>query len=134
MNLKKKKNLAQKTLNVGKGRIVFVKPRLGEIKEAITKQDIRDLVASGAIVIKENKGRKRVNKKRKKIGAGKVRKRLNTRKTDYMLLTRKLREYIYELRKLGKISRSEEREIRKKIINRVFKSKAHLKEQIKPLK
>jgi len=41
MKLDKKKNLAKRVLNVGKERIIFVKERLSEIKEAITKQDIK---------------------------------------------------------------------------------------------
>ena len=61
MNLSKKKSLAVKTLKVGKDRIVFLKPRLDEIKEAITKQDIRELQKEGAIIVKGIKGRKRVN-------------------------------------------------------------------------
>ena len=47
MNLSKKKALAARTLNVGKARILFNVQRLGEIKEAITKQDIRDLHKEG---------------------------------------------------------------------------------------
>jgi len=68
MNLGKKKELAKRTLKVGKG----------EIKEAITKQDIRDLKREGAIVIKNIKGRRKVKKKKKK-GVGNIRKKIKTR-------------------------------------------------------
>ena len=60
----KKKELAAKALKVGKGRIKFVNARLDEIKEAITKQDIKDLVLSGSIIINPIKGRRK-NIKRK---------------------------------------------------------------------
>ena len=40
MNLGKKKQLAARTLGVGKSRVHFVNENLNEIKEAITKQDI----------------------------------------------------------------------------------------------
>jgi len=50
MNLGKKKLLAARTLKVGKARIFFVDSRKSEIKEAITKQDIRDLKQDGAII------------------------------------------------------------------------------------
>ena len=43
MNLQKKKELAARTLTIGKDRIMFNTSRLDEIKEAITKQDIKDL-------------------------------------------------------------------------------------------
>jgi len=131
MNLRKKKNLAAKTLNVGRERIIFIKPRLSEVKEAITKQDIKDLYKDGAVKIKEVKGRRKVQKKYKRKTPGKIKKKLNKRKQEYMTTTRKLRKHISELRKQGKISREETKEIRKKIRNRQFKSKSHLKEQLK---
>jgi len=66
MNLRAKKQLAANTLGVGKGRIIFVNERLEEIKEAITKQDMRNLQKDGAIIIREVKGRsKNVNKHKK---------------------------------------------------------------------
>jgi large subunit ribosomal protein L19e len=134
MNLRKKKLLAAKTLNVGKGRIVFLKPRLDEIKEAITKQDIRDLKKDGAIIIKEIKGRRTLEKVKRRRRVGKIKKRLNTRKADYITLTRNLRRLIEETRRQGRISREVWIDIRKKIKNRFFKNKAQLKEYLKNIK
>ena len=133
MNLGKKKMLAVRTLNVGKEKIVFVKSRLNEIKEAITKQDIRDLQKEGAIIIKEKKGRRKV-KKNKSRSPGNIRKKVNKRKKEYVIITRKLRKYVAELKKQGKISNESFKEIRKKIRNREFRSLAHLKEHIGGLK
>lgn len=133
MKLNKKKELAKRTLKVGKGRIVFLESRLDEIKDAITKQDIRDLKREGAIIVKEIKGKRKVGKKKKK-SVGNIRKKVKTRKKDYVIMTRKLRNYLFELKKLGKISREDEKEFRKKIRNKIFRSKAHLKEQIGGLK
>jgi len=133
MNLGKKKALAAKTLKVGKGRIMFVKGRLEEIKEAITKQDIRDLNKEGAIIIKEIKGRSKVVKRTSK-SPGNVRKKVSTRKRDYVISTRKLRGYVAELKNQGKVAPKDVKEIRKKIRNRDFKSKSHLKEYIGGLK
>lgn len=134
MNLKKKKNLAAKTLKVGKERIVFLASRIDEIKEAITKNEIRDLNVEGAIIVKEIKGRKKNLKKSVKKSTGNVRKKVNTRKKDYVIMTRKLRKYSKEMEKQGKITKEEKREIRKKIRNKGFKSQANLKEYIKNLK
>jgi len=130
MNLKRKKELARKTLNAGKGRIVFVKPRLEEIKEAITKQDIKDLYADGAIIIKEVKGRKKVVKRKRRRSTGKIKKAVNTRKQDYVIMTRKLRKHVAVLVSQGKLTKDEAKEIRKKIRNRIYRSKAHMKELI----
>lgn len=134
MNLKKKKELAKKTLGAGGKRIIFLKSRLDEIKEAITKKDIRDLQKDGAIMIKEIKGRRRKEKISKKIGAGSIKRKIRKRKRGYVRLTRKLRAYLSEVKKRFRLSRKEIDEIRKGIKNRTFRSKSHLKEHIIKIK
>lgn len=134
MNLRKKKSLAVRTLKIGKERIVFVKSRLDEIKEALTKQDIRDLQKDGAILVKEIKGTRKIRKKSKKRTPGNIRKKVNKRKQEYVIMTRKLRRYVAEMKKQGKLSAEEIKDIRNKIRNRIFKSKAHLKTYIGGLK
>ena len=133
MNLSKKKKLAKRTFGVGENRIVFVESRLNDIKEAITKQDMRDLRQDKAIIIKEKKGRKKVIRKRRR-STGNIRKKINTRKRDYVILTRKLRKYVSEIKNQGKISKEEVDDIRKKIRNKAFRSKSHLKEYIEGLR
>lgn len=130
MNLRSKKALAARTFDVGKERIVFVNSRVNEIKEAITKQDIKDLKKDGAIIIKEVGGRKAVKKKSKKRGPGKIKKNVSKRKQEYVIMTRKLRSHVGELKKKGKMSNEEFKAIRKKIRNREFRNKAHLKEHL----
>ena len=134
MNLKNKKSLATRTLNVGRERIVFLKSRLEEIKDAITKQDIKDLKNDGAIIVKDIKGRKKKVKKSKKRGVGKIKKKVKKRKQQYVIMTRKLRKYVLEMKKQGRLSREDVIEIRKRIRNKKYKSKAHLKEYIGGLK
>lgn len=129
MNLKRKKELASRTLGFGKERIVFVKSRLDDIKEAITKQDVRDLLNDKAIIIREIKGKKKKARK-KSLSIGNIRKKVKKRKKEYIILTRKLRKYISDLKKQGKISKEEIQKIRKNIKNRTFKSKIHLKEHM----
>jgi large subunit ribosomal protein L19e len=131
MKLDKKKELAAKALKVGKNRIILVQERLDEIKEAITKQDVLDLKKSGAIKIKEIKGRKKIKKRTTKRRAGKIKKKINRRKQQYAKVTRKLRAYIKELKNQGKIEDEEYKELRKKIRARDFKSKAQLKDYLK---
>jgi len=131
MNLGKKKDLARRTLKVGKGRIVFIESRLEDIKEAITKQDIRDLHAEGAILIKEIKGRTKITKRKKT--PGKIKKKVSKRKQEYVKMTRKLRKYVAAMKERGDISRDNYLDIRKKIRNRIFKSQAQLKVYISKL-
>ena len=134
MNLRNKKELASRTLKVGKERIVFLASRLKEIKELITKQDIRDLKEAGAIIVKEIKGRKKREKTNRRKGFGKIKKKVSKRKEKYVIMTRKLRKYVLEMNKKEKISREEFYDIRKKIRNKAFRSKNHLKEYIKNMK
>lgn len=134
MNLGKKKNLAVRTLGIGKKRISFVQSRLEEIKEAITKADIKQLKDEGAIKIKEVGGRKKIVKRKRKRGPGKIKKKVNTRKQDYVKMTRKLRKHIKPLKDKGKLSRENFIDIRKKIRNKKFHSLKHLKEYIGGLK
>jgi len=130
MNLSKKKILAAKVLNVGKGRIIFNKERLSDIKEAITKQDIRDLFSQGAILIKPIKGRKKIVKRKNRRRAGSKKHSKKHKKRDYVILTRKLRAYLKDLKKQNKITSEVYHKLRKEIKASLFKSKAHMKEHI----
>lgn len=133
MNLRNKKELAARTLRVGKDRVVFLESRIPEIKEALTKQDIKDLKNNGAIIVKEKNGRKKVEKKKRR-GPGSFKKKVDTRKQKYVKLTRKLRAYVADLKEKGKLTPEETNEIRKKIRNKDFKSKAQLKTYVGGLK
>lgn len=130
VNLNKKKELAAKTLKVGKNRLHFDQDHLADIKEAITRQDIKDLYAEGIITIKPIKGRKKIVKRKTRRGPGKIKKTVNKRKQVYVKITRKLRAYLTELKKLGVINRELYIDLRKKIRMRTFRSKAHLKEYL----
>jgi large subunit ribosomal protein L19e len=134
MNLANKKELAAKTFKVGKDRVVFVPERISEIKEAITRQDLKDLQQIGAILIKEVKGRKANVSRKNRRGAGKIKLKVNKRKQEYVIITRKLRAYAAELKKQGKLTSEEVTEIRKRIRNRAYKSKANLKTYIEGLR
>lgn len=130
MNLAKKKALAVKTLGVGKGRIIFNTERLEEIKEAITKQDIRDLFASGAIAVREINGRKKVEQTQQRRRQGSVKKKVIDTKRVYMHRTRKLRNYLFEMRKQGKVSREQYGTLRKGIKASLYRNKLHMKEHM----
>jgi len=134
MKLDKKKNLAAKVLNVGRGRIVFVEPRLEEIKEAITKEDIRGLKKDGAIMVKEIRGKKGKPKRKAKRSMGNVRKKAKNTKREYMTMVRKQRAYIAELKENKSLEREEIKDIRNKIRNKHFKSLAQLKDHVKELR
>ena len=133
MNLEKKRALAARTLGVGKGRIVFNNLRLNEIKEAITKQDIRDLVGSKAIIVKEIRGRLAVQKRMSRRHAGRIKKKVNPRKTIYVQTVRRFRAYIAELKKHEQITQEVYTKLRKELRGFTFKTKPQLKERIAEL-
>ncbi|MGV8142546.1 MAG: 50S ribosomal protein L19e [Candidatus Pacearchaeota archaeon] len=133
MDLTKKRELAARTLGIGVGRVMFNIQRIDEIKEAISKQDIRDLVADKAIFIRDIKGRK-ANTARKRRRAGSIRMKPNNRKREYIIITRKSRAYVAELRKQGKLTNEEFLKLRREIRSKQFKNKAHLKERITLMK
>lgn len=134
MNLKTKKRLAAKTLGVGKRRIIFNPDSLADIKEAITKQDIKSLFDEGIISIKPEKGRKKIKKRKTKRGPGKTRLKIKKRKQEYVKLTRKLRKYLKELNSRGDINKELYYNLRTKIKMRTFKSRAQFKEYIDNIK
>ncbi len=130
MNLNNKKILAAKVLGVGKNRIVFNQSNLAEIKEAITRQDIKTLYQENIIKIKLVKGRRKVRRRKTKRGYGKIKMKIKNRKQEYVKITRKLREYIIGLRNIGAINRELYYELRKKIKTREFKSKSNLRDYL----
>jgi large subunit ribosomal protein L19e len=133
MQLSKKKDLAAKVLKVGRKRILFAEGSLAEIKEAITRQDILDLKKSGAIKIREISGRKKIVKRKHRRRTGKIKMKVNNRKAEYVIITRKLRTFLKHLLKTSQVDREKYREIRKMIRARRFKSKRNLKENLKDL-
>lgn len=133
MQLAKKKALASKVLKVGKNRIIFLDDRLEEIKEAITRQDIVDLHNAGAIKIKDVSGRKKIVKRKHRRRTGKIKKKVNKRKQEYVKLTRKLRTFTRFLIKTDKIDKDKYKKIRKMIRAKKFRSKRHLNESLEDL-
>jgi len=130
MKLENKKALAARTLKVGKNRIIFNQERLSEIKEAITKQDIKDLLQDKAIIIREIKGSLTKKKRKTRRRAGSIKKKVNTRKKDYMTLTRKLRAYLRGLKRQSLITQENFISLRKKIRAKQFRSLSQLKDSI----
>jgi len=124
------KRLAANILGVGINKVWFDPNRLEDIKEALTKQDIRDLIKDGAIKSKQTEYKK-VKKEKKKRRTGKMKKRVKRRKQKYVKLIRKLRKYLKEIRKMDKISSKEYNHLRRLSKAGIFKSKKHLEEYVK---
>jgi ribosomal protein L19E len=131
MNLRRKKKLISRTLGVGVRRIKLDSDMRDEIKEAITRQDIKDLKKENIIKIKEKKGRKTKKKRKTKRRKGSIKKSLRRRKKEYVNITRKLREHIKNLKNKGELNKEKYNDLRKKIKSRYFKDFAHLRNYIR---
>nr|MBI4156848.1 50S ribosomal protein L19e [Candidatus Woesearchaeota archaeon] len=138
MNLKTQKRIASIVLKVGKKRVIFDKEKLNEIKGAITKRDIRNLVGKGIIKARKEKGvsrfraRKTLVQQRKGRRKGPGSKRGTSyarlpRKRRWILAVRPQRKFIQELRDKGMLKSSDYRNLYKMIKGGAFRSRRHIK-------
>lgn len=132
------RRLAAQILKCGKNRIVFDSGRLEDIKDAITKTDIRSLINTGAISRKRLLNTSRFWARKRKVqkshglqkgfGSRKGRKtaRLNPKRT-WMNKIRLQRDFIKSLRDNDTISTTDYHELYMKSKGGFFRSLRHLK-------
>ena len=138
MKLDKQKRLAGKVLKVGHKRVKFNLDKLSEIKEAITKGDIRSLIIGKAIKSKQKRSTSRVRarkiilqkRKGRRQGAGSRKGKKTSRlskKRQWMNKVRVQRKFIKELRQKNLVSIQNYQNIYGKIKGGFFRSKGHIK-------
>ncbi|MFB6113396.1 MAG: 50S ribosomal protein L19e [Halodesulfurarchaeum sp.] len=121
-DLSAQKRLASDVLDVGENRIWFDPSAQGDIAEAITREDIRELVQDGTIQAEEPRGnsrgraRERDEKRRygHRKGPGTRKGRAGARndpKDDYKNRIRAQRQTLRELRADGTLTHSEYRQL-----------------------
>jgi len=125
------KRLAAKILKVGQTRVVMDPSHLEEIKNAITRADIRKMINHGWIKAKPSKIKKPdLYSKKRKRGPGK-RKGAHgaklTKKRMWINTIRPLRRMLKELRDKGTIDRKSYRKTYLLIKSGAFRSRSHLK-------
>jgi large subunit ribosomal protein L19e len=140
-DLSAQKRLAADVLDVGKNRVWFDPDRQADIADAITREDIRELVDEGAISSEEKRGnsrgraRERAEKRayghRKGQGKRKGKKggRKN-RKEDWQSRIRAQRRTLKELRDEGELEPSEYRALYDQASGGEFDSVADLERYI----
>jgi len=137
VNLAKQKRLAAQLLKVGEGR-VWIDPESSEkVAEAITREDVRGLIAEGVIKEEQKKGisrgRARFRARQKAVGR---RKGLGSRKGSkgarrgkkllWIKKIRVLRRRLKELRAEGALDKSTYRMVYIKVKGGNFRNVAHL--------
>lgn len=138
MRLSLQKRLAASIAGCSEKRIKFDNDRLDEIKEAITKVDVRSLIKDKAIVVGKKKKASRFRarkKKRQKIKGrqkgygrrkGKKTARLSN-KENWINKSRLQRKFLRFLRDKKIISKPTYRELYLKVKGGFFRSKRHIK-------
>lgn len=138
MKLNNQKRLAASVLGISSKRVKLDPERLTEIKEAITKSDIRALMREGAITsihkrgVSRNRARDNIiqRKKGRRYGKGSLKgvstSRLS-RKTAWINRVRSQREFIKYLKQKGVLSVYNYRLLRNKIKGGFFRSRRHVK-------
>jgi len=137
MKLDTQKRLAAQIFKCSKNRIRFEEDRLEDIKEAITKADIRALVIDKAISRKNKKGISRVRVKKRNIqrrkgkqkGYGKRKGKKTARlpkKKDWMDRIRLQRAFLRYLKEKKLINNKTFRDLYKKSKGGFFRSKRHM--------
>lgn len=138
MRLNIQKKLAAKVLKISPKRVKLDSTRAEDLKEAITKTDIRGLIGDGAIVAKQKKGvsRARANKiKRQKAkgqqkGAGSRKGKATThapKKATWMIKIRAQRGLLKELKEKELIDSKTYTQLYRKAKGGFFRSKKHIK-------
>lgn len=138
MRLTNQRKLAAQVFNCAEKRVWFDTAKLNEIKEAITKNDIRSLINQGMIGIKAKKGisrgRTRKNKQQKSKGKqkgpgsrkGKATARLDP-KYMWMNRVRLQRSFLKRMKQKKIITTLQFSELYKKSKGGFFRSLRHLK-------
>ena len=137
MKLTSQRRISAKILKVGQNRIHFDQEKLTEIKEAITRSDIRSLINEKTIKAKPTKSISRVRARKIKKQKSKVRRKgpgsrkltkiaRLSKKKRWMLKVRAQRKLIQELKEKKQIESKTFRDIYRKISGNYFRSRRHI--------
>ena len=136
MNLNLQKRLAAKVAGKSPKKVILNIARFEDVKEAITKADIRLLMRDGAITVENDKGisrfrakaRAEQRKKNKQRGAGRRKGKKSTHivpKEVWIAKVRNQRELIREIR--DKMDVKTYRSLLQKVKGGFFRSRRHIK-------
>jgi len=141
-NLAKQRRIAANVLKVGVDRVWIDPESIGDVEEAITRADIRDLIEEGVIKKKPkrgvSRGRARVRALKKSLGRRKghgsrkgTQGARRNRKRQWIIRIRALRRRLKELRAEGIIDKTMYRKLYNKAKGGEIKSVARLEAMIK---
>ena len=128
MTAKTVKRLAADLLGVGESRVRIKEGELGRAEEALTREDVRGLIADGAVYALPKKGpRKKPEGRKRSRGSRKGTKHSRKPKKEaWMEKVRAQRKYLEELAKKGEIGPEDRRFIYLKVKGGSFRGKKAL--------
>lgn len=143
-NLKMQRRLASDLLKTGENKVLFREDMLNEIKEAITREDIKALINRGAISAKPKRGvsrarAKKVHEQQKKgrmKGPGKrkgAKKARTPKKRAWINKIRPQREFLSLLKEKDHVDNTQYRKLYRLAKAGFFRSRRHLKLYTKKL-
>ena len=125
--LSMQRRLAAEILGVGENKVFFDNLRIDDISQAITRTDIKELIKDKAIFKKISERQAKKERKGKRKGSGKFRRKVRTRKRDYILKIRNLRRYLSSVKGNG-MPLEDYNYMRRLAKAGHFKTRKHLKE------
>lgn len=138
MKLQVQKRLAASILKRSKSKVAIDTSRLEEVKEAITRFDVKGLIKSGAITAKAVKGPSKVRarkiqeqkRKGRRKGAGSKKGKATARlskKEAWMIKVRAQRGFLKELKEKEYLDAKTYRDLYRKSAGGFFRSRRHIK-------
>lgn len=124
------RRLAAQVLEVGESRVWLDPSKSEEIKKAVTKADIRNLIKKGYIKALPQKVKKPKERKKRRRGPGSRKGKkysLVSKKRRWIQTVRPLRRYLKELLEEGKISKETYKKFYRLVKGGMFRSRSHLK-------
>jgi large subunit ribosomal protein L19e len=144
VNLKGKRELVARILDIGANRVRFEPDKLDDIADSITREDLRSLVRRGTIwttrVKGTSRGRARTKqaiRKKSGLGPGSKKGKKTSRmgkKSAYVRKIRSMRHHLKVLKDRNEINRQTYWSIYKKVNGSQVRSVSHLREIVKQAK
>ena len=119
------KRLASDIMGVGMNRVKFKegKDSLTRIKEALTRMDVQGLIKDGVVYKVPKKGRRKVQKRKKRGKGSRKGKSIIPDKEKWMTRVRAQRKYLRELLDSGALDKENRRTVYRRIKSGLFRSK-----------
>ena len=138
MKLSVQKRLASQVLKCSPKKVSFAPDRSADIKEAITRSDIKNLVSEGLIVksqaigVSRARAKKRAEQRKKGLQRGPGKRKgkktaIVPRKTSWMAKIRTQRALLKELKENNRIKQEDYISLYKKAKGGFFRNKRHIK-------